>query len=135
MRISQRVERSRYSGAGLVPDNGHQHLDTQSADHATGQSRADPHAAPTPSSRGGGSVGPTEDVVHVPPRTADSSLRIATVAEGFEEVQQLRHLEDEGCPQGQGYFFSLPLDREELPLFLAGDRESAGTRPNWRTPT
>jgi len=64
-----------------------------------------------------------------------AALGIATVAEGIEDLQQLRHLQDEECLQGQGYLFSLPLDRDELLLFLAGDRESAGTRPNGGTPT
>ena len=64
-----------------------------------------------------------------------AALGIATVAEGIEEVEQLRHLQDEECLQGQGYLFSLPLDRDEVPLYLAGDRESFGTRPTGGTPT
>jgi diguanylate cyclase (GGDEF)-like protein len=64
-----------------------------------------------------------------------AALGIATVAEGIEEVQQLRHLQDEECLFGQGYLFSLPLDREELPLYLAGDRESVRPRPTGGTPT
>jgi diguanylate cyclase (GGDEF)-like protein len=57
-----------------------------------------------------------------------AALGIATVAEGIEEVEQLRHLQDEECLFGQGYLFSLPLDRDELPRYLAGDRESVGVR-------
>jgi EAL domain-containing protein (putative c-di-GMP-specific phosphodiesterase class I) len=64
-----------------------------------------------------------------------AALGIATVAEGIEEVAQLRHLQDEECLFGQGYLLSLPLDREELPLYLAGSRESVGTRPTGGTPT
>jgi diguanylate cyclase (GGDEF)-like protein len=64
-----------------------------------------------------------------------AALGMATVAEGIEEVEQLRHLQDEECRFGQGYLFSLPLDREELPLYLVKDRQSAGTRPSGGTPT
>jgi diguanylate cyclase (GGDEF)-like protein len=64
-----------------------------------------------------------------------AALGIATVAEGIEDVAQLRHLQDEECLFGQGYLFSLPLDREELPRYLTGDRECVGTRPAGRTRT
>jgi diguanylate cyclase (GGDEF)-like protein len=64
-----------------------------------------------------------------------AALGIATVAEGIEEVEQLRHLQDEECLFGQGYLFSLPLDREELVLYLVRGRQSVSTRPTGRTPT
>jgi diguanylate cyclase (GGDEF)-like protein len=64
-----------------------------------------------------------------------AALGIATVAEGIEEVEQLRHLQEEECPFGQGYLFSLPLDREELPRYLAGDREPLITHPIGGTTT
>jgi diguanylate cyclase (GGDEF)-like protein len=64
-----------------------------------------------------------------------AALGIATVAEGIEEVEQLRHLQDEECPFGQGYLFSLPLDQDELPRYLAGDRESVGPRSTAGTAT
>jgi EAL domain-containing protein (putative c-di-GMP-specific phosphodiesterase class I) len=64
-----------------------------------------------------------------------AALGIATVAEGIEEVEQLRHLQDEECLLGQGYIFSPPLDRDELPRYLAKDRKFVGTRPIGVTPT
>jgi EAL domain-containing protein (putative c-di-GMP-specific phosphodiesterase class I) len=64
-----------------------------------------------------------------------AALGIATVAEGIEEVEQLRHLQDEECLLGQGYIFSPPLDRDELPRYLTGNHQSVGTRPTGGTPT
>jgi diguanylate cyclase (GGDEF)-like protein len=64
-----------------------------------------------------------------------AALGIATVAEGIEEVEQLRHLQDEECLLGQGYIFSPPLDRDELPRYLAEDHQSVGTRPIGGTST
>jgi len=55
-----------------------------------------------------------------------AALGIATVAEGIEDVEQLRHLQDEDCRFGQGYLFSVPLDRNEIRRYLGGDRESVG---------
>ena len=37
-----------------------------------------------------------------------AALGIATVAEGIEGLQQLRHLQKEECRHGQGFFFSPP---------------------------
>jgi EAL domain-containing protein (putative c-di-GMP-specific phosphodiesterase class I) len=36
---------------------------------------------------------------------------------------------------GQGYIFSPPLDRDELPRYLTGNHQSVGTRPTGGTPT
>jgi diguanylate cyclase (GGDEF)-like protein len=64
-----------------------------------------------------------------------AALGIATVAEGIEEVAQLRHLQDEECLFGQGYLFSLPLDRDEIPRYLGGDLGSVGTHSTAGTAT
>jgi diguanylate cyclase (GGDEF)-like protein len=64
-----------------------------------------------------------------------AALGIATVAEGIEEVAQLRHLQDEECLFGQGYLLSLPLDRDEILRYLDGDRESVGARSTGGTAT
>jgi diguanylate cyclase (GGDEF)-like protein len=64
-----------------------------------------------------------------------AALGIATVAEGIEEIEQLRHLQEEECLFGQGYLLSLPLDRDAIPRYLDADRESAGTRLSAGTAT
>lgn len=45
-------------------------------------------------------------------------LGLVTVAEGIEELGQLRSLSDLGCELGQGYLFSKPLAAEQLEAFL-----------------
>jgi predicted signal transduction protein with EAL and GGDEF domain len=57
-----------------------------------------------------------------------AALQIATVAEGVEGLRQLRHLQDEGCLRGQGYYFSPPLDRDDLRRYLAGGCAAFETR-------
>ena len=64
-----------------------------------------------------------------------AALGIATVAEGIEEIEQLRHLQEEECLFGQGYLLSLPLDRDAIQRYLDADRESAGTRSTAGTAT
>jgi diguanylate cyclase (GGDEF)-like protein len=60
-----------------------------------------------------------------------TSLRIETVAEGIEEQMQREFLLREGCPRGQGFLFSRPLDPAALRTFLrdreAGPDERAAT--------
>jgi EAL domain-containing protein (putative c-di-GMP-specific phosphodiesterase class I) len=56
------------------------------------------------------------------------SLRLTTIAEGVEKVEQLRFLEKEGCDRFQGFYFSRPLDIEVFQAKLATEhREVAGT--------
>jgi diguanylate cyclase (GGDEF)-like protein len=56
------------------------------------------------------------------------SLRLTTIAEGVEKVEQLRFLEKEGCDRFQGFYFSRPLDIEVFQARLATEhREVAGT--------
>jgi len=47
------------------------------------------------------------------------SLRMRTVAEGVETVEQLWRLRQLGCAMGQGYLFSHPLEREAFGQLLA----------------
>jgi hypothetical protein len=54
--------------------------------------------------------------------------------EGIGEVGQIRPLHEEDRLPGQGHLFSLPLDREELALYLAKGRQSVGTCPTGSTP-
>jgi len=46
------------------------------------------------------------------------SLKIATVAEGVEELGQARRLRELGCQEAQGYLYSRPVSIEELPAVL-----------------
>ena len=47
------------------------------------------------------------------------SLGLDVVAEGVENVEQLRFLEDRGCRSFQGYYFSHPLPAGEVAGYLA----------------
>ena len=46
------------------------------------------------------------------------SLGINTTAEGVENVEQLKMLQDEGCTEVQGYYFGRPVPASELAPFL-----------------
>jgi diguanylate cyclase (GGDEF)-like protein len=43
-----------------------------------------------------------------------TALRLETIAEGIEAAGQLAELLDSGCRFGQGYYFSKPLERDEI---------------------
>ena len=47
------------------------------------------------------------------------ALGLTTVAEGIETRAQLSRLRDLGCPLGQGYLFSKPLDRDAMAALVA----------------
>lgn len=53
------------------------------------------------------------------------ALRLRTVAEGVETVEQLNFLRDHGCDEYQGYFFSQPISAEELPALMRVARSEA----------
>ncbi|HYJ41129.1 MAG TPA: EAL domain-containing protein [Steroidobacteraceae bacterium] len=46
------------------------------------------------------------------------NLNIRVVAEGVETAAQLARLQEQQCPEGQGYFFSRPVIADELPRLL-----------------
>jgi diguanylate cyclase (GGDEF)-like protein len=46
------------------------------------------------------------------------SLRMDTIAEGVETLEQLNLLRDEGCTEVQGYYFSRPKPACDLPLLI-----------------
>lgn len=56
--------------------------------------------------------------------TLGKNLSMNIVAEGVESPEQLQHLRDLDCTQGQGYFFARPLAAEEAFALLSG-------APNW----
>ncbi len=47
-----------------------------------------------------------------------TSLGVVTTAEGVSTQQQLDWLRDEGCHQGQGYFFSKPVAGSDVPALI-----------------
>jgi len=61
------------------------------------------------------------------------SLDLNVVAEGVESIEQVRFLLQEGCRNGQGYYFSSPLSEQE---FVRRCRNRSLSRTGWnRTPT
>ena len=52
------------------------------------------------------------------------SLHMEVIAEGVETIEQLRLLQNEGCLQAQGYYFSRPIPASELPMLVKGERSS-----------
>ncbi|MBC8086180.1 MAG: EAL domain-containing protein [Phycisphaerae bacterium] len=46
--------------------------------------------------------------------TLGAALSLTTIAEGIEDLDQLRQLQALGCERGQGYFFSHPLSALEI---------------------
>ena len=46
------------------------------------------------------------------------SLHMRVVAEGVETREQLEILQEHGCPQGQGYYFSRPVPAVEFGQLL-----------------
>ena len=45
-------------------------------------------------------------------------LEMRVVAEGIENVRQLRYLQDQGCDEGQGFLFSRPVPAAEVAAIL-----------------
>ena len=46
------------------------------------------------------------------------SLHMRVIAEGVETREQLAFLREQGCPEGQGYYFSRPVLAAEFPQLL-----------------
>jgi diguanylate cyclase (GGDEF)-like protein/PAS domain S-box-containing protein len=53
------------------------------------------------------------------------SLRMRVVAEGVETEQQLKFLQEHNCPEGQGYYFSHPVDAEGITALLGNTAAQA----------
>jgi EAL domain-containing protein (putative c-di-GMP-specific phosphodiesterase class I) len=52
------------------------------------------------------------------------SLRLDTVAEGIETVEQRTALEAMGCAFGQGFLFARPMPADEMDALLAAQAET-----------
>jgi EAL domain-containing protein (putative c-di-GMP-specific phosphodiesterase class I) len=54
------------------------------------------------------------------------SLRLTAVAEGVENEEQLRWLQDKGCESAQGYLFAAPLLPDEFEARYGADALNIG---------
>ena len=55
-------------------------------------------------------------------------LGMATIAEGIETERQLERLRALGCPLGQGFLLSRPLDQAAMLALVAGSSSLSGRR-------
>ena len=58
------------------------------------------------------------------------TLRLETVAEGIEEIEQLTQLRSAGCVSGQGFLFAKPLQPDALGLLLERDPQAPPAWPD-----
>jgi len=67
-----------------------------------------------------GDLNEKESAVHIVRAVAGLgiSLGMLTTAEGVETLEQLRQLRREGCTEVQGYLFSRPCPKEDIPAIL-----------------
>lgn len=48
-----------------------------------------------------------------------NSMKMSTLAEGIETIEQEEHLRENGCEEGQGYLFSKPISLEEFDKWVS----------------
>ena len=58
------------------------------------------------------------------------SLHMRVVAEGVETRAQLNYLQEQNCPEGQGYYFSPPVAPNEIAQLL-GSSVAETARQLW----
>ena len=51
------------------------------------------------------------------------SLKLKTIAEGVETMEQLEYLRAHGCNEVQGYYYSRPLPAKELEAWMTARHE------------
>jgi EAL domain-containing protein (putative c-di-GMP-specific phosphodiesterase class I) len=56
-----------------------------------------------------------------------STLKLRTVAEGIERLDQRNHLVSIGCSHGQGYFFAEPVNADAISALMSSTRYSGIT--------
>ena len=56
------------------------------------------------------------------------TLGLLPIAEGIEEGSQLKHLQHQGCDEGQGFLFSKPLPAEEIERLILRSSSLVGAR-------
>jgi sensor c-di-GMP phosphodiesterase-like protein len=56
------------------------------------------------------------------------NLRLRVVAEGVETAEQLAFLDEVGCDEVQGYYFSKPVPTDEFREVVLGWRDAAPAR-------
>jgi EAL domain-containing protein (putative c-di-GMP-specific phosphodiesterase class I) len=56
------------------------------------------------------------------------TLGIETLAEGIEDPDQFRQLQNEQCESGQGFLIARPLDAKAIPRFLETWADNAAAR-------
>jgi EAL domain-containing protein (putative c-di-GMP-specific phosphodiesterase class I) len=57
------------------------------------------------------------------------TLRLETIAEGIEQQEQWDKLRELDCDLGQGFFFSKPVESDDIDALLARESPASGSKP------
>lgn len=74
----------------------------------------------------GANVGKKSEAIIRAVAEMGNQLEMDIVAEGLEEVDQVRAVRDAGCTLGQGYYFSRPVPDYMAAMLLAQERDDGG---------
>jgi EAL domain-containing protein (putative c-di-GMP-specific phosphodiesterase class I) len=58
------------------------------------------------------------------------ALNLSVVAEGVETAEEAAHVAALGCDLGQGYYFALPLPRDQASALIIQERHTAAALPD-----